>query len=68
MLCVAAAFGRLCVETPKRFLVIIASEAAAFGRLYVETGSIEQDASQIIMQPPSGGCVLKRLHHDSLRY
>ena len=33
----AAAFGRLCVETRKLVLVLVACEAAAFGRLCVET-------------------------------
>ena len=34
---IAAAFGRLCVETPLCFQMFVHSFAAAFGRLCVET-------------------------------
>ena len=37
MVVVAAAFGRLCVETEKLDLILGAVSAAAFGRLCVET-------------------------------
>ena len=33
----AAAFGRLCVETMKQNIIIVLLTAAAFGRLCVET-------------------------------
>ena len=36
----AAAFGRLCVETPNDVLLLPEGEAAAFGRLCVETPSL----------------------------
>ena len=55
-----AAFGRLCVETDIRAVMMDRVEPAAFGRLCVETildaGEISDD-----YQPPSGGCVLKPL-------
>ena len=56
----AAAFGRLCVETGVMFSYSRASSAAAFGRLCVETSDILWVESSI-EQPPSGGCVLKLL-------
>ena len=60
----AAAFGRLCVET---FLIskfiFQYKVAAAFGRLCVETCH-HQIAVCLVVQPPSGGCVLKpHLYH-----
>ena len=54
----AAAFGRLCVETLKLVVTRSTSKAAAFGRLCVETEDLEEVISEIL-QPPSGGCVLK---------
>ena len=38
------------------------SKAAAFGRLCVETITPQEVTTTSLMQPPSGGCVLKRLH------
>ena len=35
--CFAAAFGRLCVETPTKAISLVGAFAAAFGRLCVET-------------------------------
>ena len=53
-----AAFGRLCVETQSKGIIMVDAQPAAFGRLCVETiqgkGGIGKSA-----QPPSGGCVLK---------
>ncbi len=59
----AAAFGRLCVETslPPDLLESIGI-AAAFGRLCVETASSLEDIDKLQAQPPSGGCVLKLIH------
>ena len=54
----AAAFGRLCVETPAMLLYAHSKGAAAFGRLCVET-LINDRAKVGRGQPPSGGCVLK---------
>ena len=55
-----AAFGRLCVETSLPAVVSVSNAPAAFGRLCVET--IVQTFELIRNgQPPSGGCVLKRL-------
>ena len=54
----AAAFGRLCVETTTSQYVLEQIEAAAFGRLCVETIELVQ-ARMMVEQPPSGGCVLK---------
>ena len=54
----AAAFGRLCVETVANcdgYLVVC---AAAFGRLCVETKEQVINPAEKT-QPPSGGCVLK---------
>ena len=55
----AAAFGRLCVETSADLenLVII-PYAAAFGWLCVETIRLAILCFGML-QPPSGGCVLK---------
>ena len=54
----AAAFGRLCVETDTFIRRGGLSRAAAFGRLCVET-SIRRARCCRLLQPPSGGCVLK---------
>ena len=54
----AAAFGRLCVETILSSGIPLTKSAAAFGRLCVET-DMHIWAINIIVQPPSGGCVLK---------
>ena len=56
-----AAFGRLCVETLRVDGQIIAFLPAAFGRLCVETAVIASIEQAIKPQPPSGGCVLKRM-------
>ena len=53
-----AAFRRLCVETSDDFGRLKSNSPAAFRRLCVETGSGIVPPSEII-QPPSGGCVLK---------
>ena len=55
----AAAFGRLCVETSQPRKLDILSPAAAFGRLCVET-AVVKPAKATVLQPPSGGCVLKQ--------
>ena len=57
----AAAFGRLCVETLFDRLTYCYKEAAAFGRLCVETELTQNNTQALPLQPPSGGCVLKRL-------
>ena len=54
----AAAFGRLCVETNSERLKKRVGVAAAFGRLCVETMSPVKSVIRML-QPPSGGCVLK---------
>ena len=55
----AAAFGRLCVETHQQDIPIIyIIRTAAFGRLCVET-RIDTGRINNKQQPPSGGCVLK---------
>ena len=54
----AAAFGRLCVETKKALAYGMTTLAAAFGRLCVETVT-NLGIFRLISQPPSGGCVLK---------
>ena len=51
-----AAFRRLCVETMLRILPIVLLRPAAFRRLCVETLLLPY----CFLQPPSGGCVLKR--------
>ena len=58
-LLVAAAFARLCVETPIVLLMALLAVAAAFARLCVETCRPSCCVS-INSQPPSRGCVLKR--------
>ena len=56
----AAAFGRLCVETTPHLTICLKCLAAAFGRLCVETEN-EVVSKIFVVQPPSGGCVLKQL-------
>ena len=56
---VAAAFGRLCVETATKSGTFEPLGAAAFGRLCVET-LLNGISMNLPLQPPSGGCVLKR--------
>ena len=53
-----AAFGRLCVETLQLTLNGAPPRPAAFGRLCVETTHLLPHLVYIL-QPPSGGCVLK---------
>ena len=53
-----AAFGRLCVETLITLVFFASMQPAAFGRLCVETGH-ESEPLKGLVQPPSGGCVLK---------
>ena len=55
----AAAFGRLCVETVEPSTLSNITTAAAFGRLCVETDVAIVAKFEDVMQPPSGGCVLK---------
>ena len=43
MVALAAAFGRLCVETKVGVFDYLASEAAAFGRLCVETVALNPE-------------------------
>ena len=61
-----AAFGRLCVETSlfDKGLCGFVERPAAFGRLCVETSQNTSLPFRMVIQPPSGGCVLK--HLDSL--
>ena len=58
-LALAAAFGRLCVETVYCKSGTSNGGAAAFGRLCVETLVDKSSQSLFAEQPPSGGCVLK---------
>ena len=45
------------------------AQAAAFGRLCVEThGNCGVDVDISALQPPSGGCVLKRIYKDGALY
>ena len=60
MLLMAAAFGRLCVETGFATQQSVDEVAAAFGRLCVETNILGVALRPVIRQPPSGGCVLKQ--------
>ena len=53
-----AAFGRLCVETINPVISSARKTPAAFGRLCVETFGLVV-ALFVLLQPPSGGCVLK---------
>ena len=55
-----AAFGRLCVETNPQRTIPYSSIPAAFGRLCVETEYQKLAFLALTLQPPSGGCVLKR--------
>ena len=55
-----AAFGRLCVETDKGASLEIVMNPAAFGRLCVETQIATPFVLVFVIQPPSGGCVLKQ--------
>ena len=41
-------------------LALLLPVAAAFGRLCVETGGSCEPFNFTVMQPPSGGCVLKQ--------
>ena len=54
-----AAFGRLCVETCAPASARTEYCPAAFGRLCVETVELAEYHKDEV-QPPSGGCVLKR--------
>ena len=53
-----AAFRRLCVETNAVLTACCGSRPAAFRRLCVET-RLAYAQNGGIVQPPSGGCVLK---------
>ena len=58
----AATFGWLCVETWSEFGVrFLPARAATFGWLCVETIRSFKCATSCDKQPPSGGCVLKRV-------
>ena len=59
-----AAFGRLCVETSHHPRLRGNCFPAAFGRLCVET-SLSSPMRWTIVQPPSGGCVLKPMDSAS---
>ena len=56
---VAATFGWLCVETITKEIPKRAKVAATFGWLCVET-AFQTKTCICLLQPPSGGCVLKR--------
>ena len=56
----AATFGWLCVETDVADLAQRGTAAATFGWLCVETFCLATIAL-MLLQPPSGGCVLKHL-------
>ena len=56
---VTAAFRRLCVETYIIPIAFVVLGTAAFRRLCVET-YCTTSLSSTVVQPPSGGCVLKR--------
>ena len=56
-----AAFRRLCVETPVLRSTSQEARPAAFRRLCVETIGHLPAAAHTLFQPPSGGCVLKRV-------
>ena len=55
----AAAFRRLCVETWLSVATQTIAAAAAFRRLCVETNDAKIAVTELL-QPPSGGCVLKQ--------
>ena len=55
-----AAFGRLRVETRVVSMILNNEDPAAFGRLRVETSIIVKSVPLPMVQPPSGGCVLKQ--------
>ena len=57
-----AAFRRLCVETRNTLVVGGHEGPAAFRRLCVETPATTFPLIFWSNQPPSGGCVLKRLY------
>ena len=58
----AATFGWLCVETLPACCAPFPVLAATFGWLCVETLNINLALDSVQLQPPSGGCVLKRLN------
>ena len=64
---VAATFGWLCVETAQSDIASSTTYAATFGWLCVETISLST-SSGLCLQPPSGGCVLKRRAIGGLRH
>ena len=55
-----AAFRRLCVETAPNASFASRNATAAFRRLCVETTLESLGMVPTLLQPPSGGCVLKR--------
>ena len=60
-ICKAATFGWLCVETRQIVGRLQKFYAATFGWLCVETHGYCRRAKDNDRQPPSGGCVLKRI-------
>ena len=58
-----AAFRRLCVETAWEGCWHCSTHPAAFRRLCVETFVLSQIDAYLI-QPPSGGCVLKQRYFE----
>ena len=54
----AAAFRRLCIETILPSNVSAPALPAAFRRLCIETSAARR-LPVFVIQPPSGGCVLK---------
>ena len=62
----AATFGWLCVETAMPVVAMATDYAATFGWLCVETFR-RQRLLHLILQPPSGGCVLKPLADYPIR-
>ena len=59
-----AAFRRLCVETKSAEHHKNFGLTAAFRRLCVETMTSHLIGGDDVIQPPSGGCVLKRVFKD----
>ena len=58
---IPATFGWLCVETTACCRLLILTDPATFGWLCVETIKVARYSATLMAQPPSGGCVLKRL-------
>ena len=65
MLIFAAAFGRLCVETPVSSAKSSAQSQPPSGGCVLKH-RVSRFDGYIIQQPPSGGCVLKRCTHQNV--